>query len=200
MLVGENVRRAHEPEGRVGLHARGSMSEDGSFDEMLEAMTPTERRAVKGSMAGLVVAMLAAPTLLCASSGREAASGVGGFVFDALVLELVGLGALVLVPLKAWLKRQLHGDEGRAPAALPVRVALTVGWIACVLGGLALLAPQGFFLLTRRGVAQGAWGWCRDGLAMLAAISPGVVAMGPWVWAARRAHRRERDARTSVTP
>jgi hypothetical protein len=172
------------------------MGEREEFDEMYEAMEPREQAAMKASMAALLVCMLAMPTALSVAAGRAPPGGVGEFFFDAVVFELAGALVLVFWPLKAWLKPRIHGDATRAPAPAWAQAGLTAAWMALMAAVLGGLAPQLFFTLTGRGVAAG-WGeWVRDAGAMLLALAPAALAMGPWVWAVRRAHRRGRDGAT----
>ena len=103
-----------------------------------------------------------------------------------LALEVTALWLLAALPLKQWVRKRLWTEH----AASAFRWGWALLWYVPVFGLLLLLSPPIFFFMSGRPIAVSALDWLRDGLAMLGAIAPQLVAVAPYVWAARRAHRR----------
>lgn len=169
------------------------MSEDASREGELQApkwadYIGRERVAVASSWVGLFIAILSAPHVVCALAGRPTASSFGEFFLDAVVVELVGMVFLLLWPLKVAFKSWLYPEGGLETT--PVKRAAMVAWLVVVFALIALLVPQGFFLLTGREVAGSMSEWLLDAGAALIGMSLQVVVMVPYIWATRRAFTR----------
>ena len=154
-------------------------------------MERAEKVATAAAWTLIIGGVLAGPHILCLLSGRPLPSSISGFFFDAVIVELLGMFLLLLLPLKAALKRWLYGKPGEPPRAPKLwRWAVAILWLTVTLGITALLIPQGFFALTGRETATTFVGWGRDSLAALAALLPQIIAMIPYIWAMRRAWNR----------
>ena len=154
-----------------------------------------ERVLLVLSLIFFVAGVLLGPYLLCELSGRVPALSWAERVLDAVCVELLGLVLLVLWPLKVALKRWLYGSPEAPPrASRLLRWGVAAVWVVFILGAMCLLAPQLFFLLTTRETAT-TWALLgADGLWMIVAMLPQILATLPYTFvAARRANARRRS-------
>jgi len=156
-----------------------------STADFFKAAEPQEQRAVQLSLALFIVATLAWPHLLSWLCSRPLPSGVGDFLRDLVIVELIALPLMLLWPLKTLLKKWLHvGDKGA------LHVVVTGLWV----GGLSVAAawwmPAAFFHLTGRVAASTTSERLHDGGWFLVSALPQVVALLPYIWATRRIHQR----------
>ena len=133
------------------------------------------------SLVLFVAAILVGPHLLCILTGRTVAQTWAERIFDAVVVELLGLLFLALWPLKSLLKRWLYGTPGApARAASALRWFVAGIWLVMTLGAMAFLTPQLFFLLTDRATAAGFTNLARDAGSMVLATVPQILATVPY--------------------
>src|SRR5690606_33607247 len=119
---------------------------------------------------------------LCVLTGRTVAQTWPDRIFDAVVVELLGLLLLALWPLKSLLKRWLYGAPGPpARGASAVRWFVAGIWIVMTLGAMAFLTPQLFFLLTGRATAAGFTELAHDAGSMVLVTLPQVLATVPYM-------------------